>query len=296
MDTDEQGRVLWRTNQQFVQDAGRAVEISNEIIRPLYNERNEDGVEIANTALTYGSQLTEDVIKSHHLHNELDEKGNLKTPPTPLRGSGNTMKESTHHDNHEREHRHNCHHPREVTRNLFIKEMFTEEGLATMENIRNRSEHYDEGAYLKNYKNMKKPDIEIENQPLCWKCQRYPTQCYAHDCGKGSHFVAPETLGEGAKKSTRPNRHNHHEYALAEDSNDSSEPHPDEIQTLNRNPHNQGKTRIDLETQGNTWRDSKTPGTLGNIMSEQYDKGHFWLTRYHLQERARVQELSLIHI
>jgi hypothetical protein len=80
--------------------------------------------------------------------------------------------------------------------------MFTKEGLKAMENIRNACEHYDEGAYLKNYKNMTKPDTDVENQPLCWKCQRYPTQCYANDCGKGSHFVAPETLGEGAKRNT----------------------------------------------------------------------------------------------
>ena len=290
MDTDVQGQVLWRANQQFVQDAGRTVDIRNEILRPIYNARDEDGVEITDTALTYGSKLTEDVIRSHHLDKELDEGGyNLKRPPTPLRGSGNTMKESTHHDNQEREGRHSYHYPREITRNLIVKEMFTEEGLATMETIRNGSEHYDEGAYLKNYKNMKKPDISVENQPVCWKCQQYPAQCYAQNCGKGSHFVAPETLGEGAKKSTRPFKHNHHEYALAEDSSDNSDPHPDEIQTLNRNPYNQGLTRMDLESQGNTWRDSKTPGTLGNMMSEQYDKGHFWLTRYRLQERAREQ-------
>jgi hypothetical protein len=161
--------------------------------------------------------------------------------------------------------------------------MFTKEGLAAMENIRNGSDHYDEGAYLKNYKNMKKPDIEVENQPVCWKCHERPTQCYANGCGKGSHFVAPETLGEGAKKHTRRIRH------LAEDSNDNSEPHPDEIQTLNKNPNNQGRTRTDLETHGDTWRDSKTPGTLGNLMSDQYDKGQFWLTRFRLQERSREQ-------
>jgi hypothetical protein len=78
MDTNEQGQMLWRDNQQFVQDAERTVDIKHTISRSLYNARDDQGIEIANTAAAYGSQLTEDAIKSHHLNNELDEEGNLK--------------------------------------------------------------------------------------------------------------------------------------------------------------------------------------------------------------------------
>jgi hypothetical protein len=119
MDRSEVGQILWRDNPRFAQSAERTVEIIHAIARPLYNARTEEGIEIANTAAAHGSQLTEDAINSHHLNNELDEEGNLKSAPTPLRGSGNIGKEPLHHDNHEREIRHNCNHPRAITRNHY---------------------------------------------------------------------------------------------------------------------------------------------------------------------------------